>query len=170
MNNKTEQSLADALRCTAAGGRAEIINVPGYPLMVRAVDYNTLRADLDRAIVNFGDAAATVCDMRAQLAEAQAALKTVMRNAELSKEPCGPDPESPAAIRNGKFAGLASIAAQGLGMVRGPSLTEHLVEAQKDAERYSWLRMNRLWLKANLPTIAAPDFDDAIDAAKGEPS
>ena len=165
MNDKTEQSLADALRCTAAGGRAEIINVPGYPLMVRAVDYNTLRADLDRAIVNFGDAAATVCDMRAQLAEAQAALKTVMRNAELSKEPCGPDPESPAAIRNGKFAGLASIAAQGLGMVRGPSLTEHLVEAQKDAERYSWLRMNRLWLKANLPTIAAPDFDAAIDSA-----
>ena len=71
MNDKTEQSLADALRCTAAGGRAEIINVPGYPLMVRAVDYNSLRADLDRAIVNFGDAAATVCDMRAQLAEAQ---------------------------------------------------------------------------------------------------
>ena len=71
MNDKTEQSLADALRCTAAGGRAEIINAPGYPLMVRAVDYNTLRADLDRAIVNFGDAAATVCDMRAQLAEAQ---------------------------------------------------------------------------------------------------
>ena len=32
---------------------------------------DTLRADLDRAIVNFGDAAATVCDMRAQLAEAQ---------------------------------------------------------------------------------------------------
>ena len=74
MNDKTEQSLADALRCTAAGGRAEIINVPGYPLMVRAVDYNTLRADLDRAIVNFGDAAATVCDMRAQLAEAQREL------------------------------------------------------------------------------------------------
>ena len=43
MNDKTEQSLADALRCTAAGGRAEIINVPGYPLMVRAVGYNTLR-------------------------------------------------------------------------------------------------------------------------------
>ena len=72
--------------------------------------------------------------LQKQLAEAQAALKTVMRNAELSKEPCGSDPESPAAIRNGKFAGLASIAAQGLGMVRGPSLTEHLVEAQRDAE------------------------------------
>ena len=104
MNDKTEQSVTNDLRFTAAGGHAEIINVPGYPLMVRAVDYNTLRA---------------------QLAEAQAALKTVMRNAELSKEPCGSDPESPVAIRNGKFASLASIAAQGLGMVRGPSLTEH---------------------------------------------
>ena len=46
MNDKTEQSLADALRCTAAGGHAVIINVPGCPLMVRAVDYNTLRAQL----------------------------------------------------------------------------------------------------------------------------
>ena len=71
MNDKTEQAVTDEPRGTAAGGHAEIINVPGYPLMVRAVDYNTLRADLDRAIVNFGDAAATVCDMRAQLAEAQ---------------------------------------------------------------------------------------------------
>ena len=52
------------------------------------------------------------------------------------------------------------------------TLRAQLAEAQKDAERYSWLRMNRLWLKANLPTIAAPDFDAAIDAAidaaKGE--
>ena len=52
-------------------------------------------------------------------------------------------------------------------------LKKQLAEAQRDAERYSWLRMNRLWLKANLPTIAAPAFDAAIDAAidaaKGEP-
>ena len=52
------------------------------------------------------------------------------------------------------------------------SLKAQLAEAQRDAERYSWLRMNRLWLKANLPTIAAPAFDAAIDAAidaaKGE--
>ena len=52
------------------------------------------------------------------------------------------------------------------------NLRAQLAEAQKDAKRYSWLRMNRLWLKANLPTIAAPDFDAAIDAAidaaKGE--
>lgn len=44
MNNKTEQSVTDEPCGTAAGGRAEIINVPGYPLMVRAVDYNALRA------------------------------------------------------------------------------------------------------------------------------
>ena len=47
------------------------------------------------------------------------------------------------------------------------AMRAQLAEAQKDAERYSWLRMNRLWLKANLPTIAAPDFDAAIDAARG---
>ena len=136
------------------------INVPGYPLMVRAVDYNTLSA---------------------QLAEAQAALKTVMRNAELSKEPCDPDPESPAAIRNGKFAGLASIAAQGLGMVRGPSLTKQLVEAQRDAERWRWLRDharifrqspdmsgNHYWMVHATTTLRGPTLEAAIDAAKGE--
>ena len=44
-------------------------------------------------------------------------------------------------------------------------LQKQLAEARRDAERYSWLRMNRLWLKVNLPTIAAPDFDAAIDNA-----
>jgi len=36
---------------------------------------------------------------------------------------------------------------------------------KEDAARYRWLRMNRLWLKANLPGIAAPLFDAAIDSA-----
>ena len=49
MNDKTEQTVTDEPRGTAAGGRAEIINVPGYPLMVRAVDYNSLRAQLAEA-------------------------------------------------------------------------------------------------------------------------
>ena len=49
MNDKTEQAVTDEPRGTAAGGHAEIINVPGYPLMVRAVDYNTLRAQLAEA-------------------------------------------------------------------------------------------------------------------------
>ena len=46
MNDNTEQSVTDEPRGTAAGGHAVIINVPGCPLMVRAVDYNTLRAQL----------------------------------------------------------------------------------------------------------------------------
>ena len=49
MNDKTEQAVTDEPRGTAAGGHAEIINVPGYLLMVRAVDYNTLRAQLAEA-------------------------------------------------------------------------------------------------------------------------
>ena len=49
MNDKTEQTVTDEPCGTAAGGHAEIINVPGYPLMVRAVDYNTLRAQLAEA-------------------------------------------------------------------------------------------------------------------------
>ena len=49
MNGKTEQPVTNEPRCTAAGGHAEIINVPGYPLMVRAVDYNALRAQLAEA-------------------------------------------------------------------------------------------------------------------------
>ena len=49
MNDKTEQSLTDEPCGTAAGGHAVIINVPGCPLMVRAVDYNTLRAQLAEA-------------------------------------------------------------------------------------------------------------------------
>ena len=40
-----------------------------------------------------------------------------------------------------------------------------LRKLQEDAARYRWLRMNRLWLKANLPGIAAPLFDEAIDSA-----
>ena len=50
MNDKTEQTVADEPRGTAAGGHAVIINVPGCPLMVRAVDYNTLRAQLAAAV------------------------------------------------------------------------------------------------------------------------
>ena len=124
MNDKTEQSLADALRCTAAGGRAEIINVPGYPLMVRAVDYNTLRADLDRAIVNFGDAAATVCDMRAQLAEAQREL--IAKEAERA----GLELER----NNAQRQHTMQCAINKTDSQRILELTAQLAEAQRDAE------------------------------------
>lgn len=49
------------------------------------------------------------------------ALLTIMRAADAAKEPCGMDPEGPAAIRNGAFATIALMAAQGLGMVSGPA-------------------------------------------------
>lgn len=51
------------------------------------------------------------------------ALLTIIRMAEKAKEPVfGEDPESPAAIRNVKFSGIAQIAAQGLGWMQGPPL------------------------------------------------
>ena len=49
-----------------------------------------------------------------------AALRAVMRMCDAAKQPCSDDPESPAAIRNGAFASIALVAAQGLGIVRGP--------------------------------------------------
>lgn len=57
-----------------------------------------------------------------QASEAENALRWIMRAAESAKEPCGMDPESPAARRNFAFASIAQAAAQGLGMMRGPSL------------------------------------------------
>lgn len=40
------------------------------------------------------------------------------------------------------------------------------VEALRlDAGRYQYVRMNRLWLKANLPLISAHAFDVVVDAA-----
>ena len=85
MNDKTKQPATDVLRGTAAGGHAVIINVPGCPLMVRAVDYNTLRAEKDRltACLEKANASAEhferewylrgdeLENLRAQLAEAQ---------------------------------------------------------------------------------------------------
>ena len=47
------------------------------------------------------------------------------------------------------------------------ALAEKVKAMEDNDRRYRWLRMNRLWLKANLPMIAAPEFDAAIDAAGG---
>jgi hypothetical protein len=61
------------------------------------------------------------------------ALHAIMRFADQCKEPCGQDPESAAAIRNGKFATIAQIAAQGLGLMRGPAFAEYAPQRQEDA-------------------------------------
>lgn len=60
----------------------------------------------------------TVEDARAE--QVTAILWAIMRDAQAAKEPCGDDPESAAAIRNGKLATIAGAAAQALGLVRGP--------------------------------------------------
>ena len=67
-----QQSVTDELRLAAKSAAPYSTAMIGASHLNEAADtIDTLRADLDRAIVNFGDAAATVCDMRAQLAEAQ---------------------------------------------------------------------------------------------------
>ena len=55
--------------------------------------------------------------------ERDAALNLIMKMCNDSKEPCSTDPESAGAIRNSKFASIAGVAAQGLGLIRGPSLS-----------------------------------------------
>ena len=50
-----------------------------------------------------------------------AVLQWIVKTASEAKEPCGENPESPAAIRNAKLAAIAGAAAQALGIVRGPS-------------------------------------------------
>lgn len=55
--------------------------------------------------------------------ERDAALNLIMKMCNDAKEPCSTDPESAGAIRNGKFASIACVAAQGLGLIRGPSLS-----------------------------------------------
>ena len=155
MNDKTEQTMTDVLPCPFCGSTEGFYVVKGSTFSWRAITcrscgegtevrHKNNSDEPDSYIADWNAAAPypavlrkELDTLRAQLAEAQAALKTVMRNAELSKEPCGPDPESPAAVRNAKFASLSSIAAQGLGMVSGPSLTAQLAEAQRNAERWS---------------------------------
>lgn len=69
--------------------------------------------------------------------EAQAILRWIMRAAESAKEDCGMDPETPAAIRNGKLASIASAAAQALGLHGGPSYSA-FSDAQ-DTDRLEWI-------------------------------
>lgn len=78
-----------------------------------------------------------------QVSQSEGALRAIMRAADAAKEPCGMDPESPAAIRNGKFATIAQIAAQGLGLVRGPALSASPAPApQEPAARFLLVAMD----------------------------
>lgn len=71
----------------------------------------------------FKDAAKQI---EAENKELKAALTLIMRAAEGAKVNCGSDPEGPDATRNGALASIAAVAAQGLGLTRGPKLSEGL--------------------------------------------
>ena len=160
MNDKTEQSLTNEPRGTAAGGHAEIINVPGYPLMVRAVDYNALRAEKDRlaaclkkANINIehfeyewylrGD---ELDALRAQLAEAQREL--VAKEAERA----GMKLER----NNAQRQHTMQCAINKADSQRILELTAQLAEAQRDAERLDWIIEHRAYV------VSDPDSCDGF--------
>lgn len=49
---------AERAKCTAADGVTEVISVPGYPLMVKASDFNQLHGKLQAALASRDEAAA----------------------------------------------------------------------------------------------------------------
>ena len=173
MNNKTEQALTDELRLAAKLAAPYGTAMIGACHLIAAADtIDTLRAENESLreqrnriglCISHALSGGRKDDHEAGLSGRMDAIRALIaernewqasRIAYANEFPLNADGE-PDVVN--VHANIRSLKAQ-------------LAEAQKDAERYSWLRMNRLWLKANLPTIAAPDFDDAIDAAKGEPS
>lgn len=106
------------------------------------------------------------------------ALLTIMRAADAAKEPCGMDPEGPAAIRNGAFATIALMAAQGLGMVSGPApqpeLLGYLPAYELDRVRSGHdgrLRSAKFGpseLDGDIPVYAGIPSTSAADAAAAE--
>ena len=81
MNNTTGQTpcitptsgaadLPEALRrSTAADGKTELFNLPGYPLMVRAVDFNRIHAANETLRAGYAAARLEVESLKAQLVE-----------------------------------------------------------------------------------------------------
>jgi hypothetical protein len=65
--------------------------------------------------------AAQVAALTAQCATYKIALLDCARQAEALKRPCGDDPESPQAIRNGQYANISHTAHIALGTIKGPA-------------------------------------------------
>ena len=116
--------------------------------------------------------------MRNQLAEAQAALKTVMRNAELSKEPCGgPTMDDAIAAGDGTLHGAIdhwmnrALDAERVLLSRGLVLEEAAKVCEEREQRF-----NREDARAACRLCAkgiralADQINAAIGAAKGDPS
>ncbi|HWL30004.1 MAG TPA: hypothetical protein VNQ97_13975 [Burkholderiaceae bacterium] len=121
----------------------------------------------------------------AQDEQTESILWWIMRQAQEAKEPCGDDPESPAAVRNAKLAGIGGAAAQALGLVRGPDYPAPAAGDAQDAARWRFVRrklcltgngdgtcaMQAINLPASIPgwpepgSAVAEFCDAAIDAA-----
>lgn len=100
----------------------------------------------------------TVEDARAE--QVTAILWAIMRDAQAAKEPCGDDPESATAIRNGKLATIAGAAAQALGLVRGPDYPAPAAGDARDAARLDWLEQHdgRFYNKDRISSIVGTGF------------
>ncbi|WP_343718785.1 hypothetical protein [Achromobacter dolens] len=103
----------------------------------------------------------TVEDARAE--QVTAILWAIMHEAQAAKEPCGDDPESAAAIRNGKLATIAGAAAQALGLVRGP---DYPAPAAGDAQVLAALRQAHMALIGFMPQHRNSVIVSAIVAAR----
>ena len=167
MNDKTEQSLTDALRLAAKSA------APYSTAMIGASHLN--------------EAADTIDNLRAQLAEAQREL--VAKEAERAGMELCVEPGAPLKAAT-RVEGLTTKEAWWAGFRAGKGLPadtprqealSQLAEAQRDAERWRWLRDharifrqnpdmsgNHYWMVQATTTLRGPTLDAAIDAARGE--
>lgn len=107
MNHPTPTGAAELPKFTAADGSTEVIHVPGYPLMVRAVDFNRLRAKVEElsaaqaelaamragaAPVTQDDDPTTKAQYRRMFASACEALGAISKELGLDPDDGGADP------------------------------------------------------------------------------
>jgi len=128
--DEPKRALVDAINAAALAqsGQGEAVTDADIEQLYYASTGQHLRPQDKSLAFKFGHSvAAFTRPQPAQPArvvdERDAALNLIMKMCNDSKEPCSTDPESAGAIRNSKFASIAGVAAQGLGLIRGPSLS-----------------------------------------------
>lgn len=140
--------VAQAISAEPAGAGCAELPEDAYrvhPEGLRMFDAAQMRDFADRThairIASHGQApAGTVPDTRTPV------LRWIMKTAGAAKEPCGDDPESPAAVRNVTLAAIAGAAAQALGLVRGPSYEDTAPSVLEDAARLDFLIDQRAYV------------------------
>ena len=166
--NRGAADLPEALhRSTAADGKTELFNIPGYPLMVRAVDFNRLHAEsemrraalldeMQKAALAAGQATA------AQQEAAYAALPTSSYAGRVYEEGflIGTCPLY-TADQMRAFADATHALRASHGQAPADS-------AQEDAARYRLLRRGQHWgvIDGTGSDLRAEALDAAVDAAR----